>query len=208
MARRKPCRGCGGKKGPGQRGLYCAACTSPEQQLERNRASARRSAAKKLALQKAVREGLPLHERAKVLKKDIPEGMSWCNVCKQVLPSSKFSRTSVRGGACRKCTSVKGHERRVQTQYNLTPEQYQALLDSQGGKCAICRGGSTKRLAVDHDHKCCKSEFSCGKCVRGLLCMNCNGRLLSSVRDSVETLQRAIAYLQDPPAQEVLVSLP
>lgn len=27
---------------------------------------------------------------------------------------------------------------------------------------------------VDHDHKCCSGDKSCGKCVRGILCPGCN----------------------------------
>jgi hypothetical protein len=52
--------------------------------------------------------------------------------------------------------------------HKLTPEQFAAL----GSVCAVC--GSDDRLSVDHDHSCCPGKHSCGKCVRGLLCGNCN----------------------------------
>ncbi|HEX9340460.1 MAG TPA: endonuclease domain-containing protein [Thermoplasmata archaeon] len=46
----------------------------------------------------------------------------------------------------------------------LTDEQYQLLLERQGGVCAICGDKSKSgRLAIDHIHGTTK--------VRGLLCM-------------------------------------
>src|SRR5262245_41188535 len=46
--------------------------------------------------------------------------------------------------------------------YGLTPEAYEALLEAQGGACAICgasngwrhrQSGGLKKLAVDHCHE-------------------------------------------------------
>jgi hypothetical protein len=85
------------------------------------------------------------------------------------------------------------HGKRITDVYGLTPEEYDRLLAFQGGACAICQNiPRTKRLAVDHDHK--------SGAVRGLLCRSCNYKVLGGVKDSVDTLQRAITYLQDPPA--------
>lgn len=72
--------------------------------------------------------------------------------------------------------------------FGLTAEKYETLLEAQGGVCAICKRPETstenrrgvtrvRRLAVDHDRKCCPGDKSCGECFRGLLCMTCNTRL-------------------------------
>lgn len=98
------------------------------------------------------------------------------------------------------------HARTVEATYGITGEQYWALYESQGGKCAICRvaTGKTKRLAVDHNHNCTvghSPHLGCPQCCRGLLCSPCNviiGRLNS------EALVRALDYLLDPPARGVL----
>lgn len=71
--------------------------------------------------------------------------------------------------------------------YGLTHDEYQALLEAQGGVCAICGNGAQQRsLAVDHDHET--------GAVRGLLCDRCNP-MLGYARDNAVVLQAAIAYL-------------
>jgi DNA-directed RNA polymerase subunit RPC12/RpoP len=78
--------------------------------------------------------------------------------------------------------------------HGITEEYYQRLLEFQLGRCAICGNKPrSKRLAVDHNH--------ITGSIRGLLCKNCNYRILGGVRDSVVTLQIAINYLKYPPAQ-------
>ena len=63
----------------------------------------------------------------------------------------------------------------LRAKYGITIEEYQAMLDNQGGVCKLCglvetvkisRGEGVRSLAVDHDH-------NTGK-VRGLLCHQCN----------------------------------
>lgn len=74
-------------------------------------------------------------------------------------------------------------------QFGLTVEQFQALNDAQGGRCAICGvvpSGRFKRLSVDHDHR--TGRF------RGLLCWWCN-RGIGFLQDDPEKMRGAIAYL-------------
>jgi|SRR6185503_15991451 len=87
----------------------------------------------------------------------------------------------------------------VAKQYGLTPEQYKALWELQGGKCYTCQ--RNRGSCVDHDHACCPGKTSCGKCVRGLLCNPCNKGVLGHLRDSVEALERTIEYIKNPPAK-------
>jgi hypothetical protein len=51
-------------------------------------------------------------------------------------------------------------------------------------------------LVVDHDHMCCPVDrYSCGKCVRGLLCRTCN-MALGLLYESSETARSLAAYLE------------
>ena len=79
--------------------------------------------------------------------------------------------------------------------YGLSFTEYQSILDSQKGVCAIC--GNTEQatknyslekrnLAVDHSH-------TTGK-VRGLLCTHCN-QGIGNFRENVDFLAKAISYL-------------
>jgi hypothetical protein len=78
--------------------------------------------------------------------------------------------------------------RRNLRKFGLVPEQYEAMLQNQGGVCAICgMNRDARRLAVDHDHATNK--------VRGILCHFCN-TALGKFLDSVEILKKAIEYLE------------
>lgn len=90
--------------------------------------------------------------------------------------------------------------------FGVTEDQYRELLAKQGGRCAICLKKPGKyRLSVDHDHSCCPGARSCGRCIRGLLCGNCNLKLLGMICQestkgkghAVAVLNRAVAYLND-----------
>jgi len=82
-------------------------------------------------------------------------------------------------------------ERRLKGRYGIDLVSYNALLEKQGGGCAICGGPPNGRSAdafhVDHDH-------ATGK-VRGLLCHHCN-TAIGSLRDDVSLIEKAAAYLR------------
>lgn len=82
--------------------------------------------------------------------------------------------------------------------YGITADEYWEIYNYQGGRCYICqRGtGARKRLSVDHDHKT--------GIVRGLLDTGCNKWVLGLLRDDTDALQRAIDYLDHPPAVYVI----
>lgn len=53
--------------------------------------------------------------------------------------------------------------------YGMTGEEYDLFKQ---GACEVC--GTDENLCIDHDHSCCPGKTSCGGCVRGVLCSNCN----------------------------------
>lgn len=78
---------------------------------------------------------------------------------------------------------------RLMAKYSLAPEDFDRMLEAQGGKCAICGTSDPGRwdfLYVDHDH-------ATGR-VRGLLCSRCN-RGIGLFGDSPGLLERAAHYL-------------
>jgi hypothetical protein len=92
--------------------------------------------------------------------------------------------------------------------YGLTIEAYEVILAAQNGVCRICelpettlgKNGIARRLCVDHDHSCCPGKVTCGKCIRGLLCIRCNAAL-GHFRDDPKNLVAAIAYLESSSPQ-------
>lgn len=83
--------------------------------------------------------------------------------------------------------------------FGLTLEDYDKMLSYQNGVCAICQQKckTGKGLGIDHDHRCCSGNKSCGKCIRGLLCANCNGAI-GMLQEDVAILKKAIVYLTSP----------
>jgi len=69
--------------------------------------------------------------------------------------------------------------------YNITEDEYHALLKKQGEKCGIC-SVSQVTLCVDHCHAT--------GVVRGLLCGNCN-KGIGFLKDDMILLESAKKYL-------------
>lgn len=90
-------------------------------------------------------------------------------------------------------------EQELIRRYNITFEDFQKLLKSQGFACAVCGSldSGTREWSIDHDHKCCPTPAkSCGKCIRGILCGACNCGL-GYFKDDPNRLQAAINYLEN-----------
>ena len=117
-----------------------------------------------------------------------------CNKCNEVKPLDMFhNRTYSPDGKrnqCKRCRSEEAWKRI----YGLEAGEYDTLLESQKGVCAICgtdtpsptQEDTHKHLFVDHCHT--------SGAVRGLLCSSCNTGL-GLFKDNPERLKAAIKYL-------------
>ena len=86
----------------------------------------------------------------------------------------------------------RGHLRR----YGITVEDYEEMLEAQGGVCAICAKhewakskGKVVRLSVDHNHTT--------GAVRSLICRRCNVAVGVMENDGDYLVDRVRAYLED-----------
>ena len=140
-----------------------------------------------------------------------------CNKCGKKKPFAQYSKAAStrdkKRGECKQCAACVGrkwrennreHERSLyhKRHYNIEYGQFQQMLETQGGVCAICHKPEMKRsmLSVDHDHRCCPyRNKSCGMCIRGLICTYCNAGL-AAFRDEPRLLEAAMKYLQQEPA--------
>jgi len=84
---------------------------------------------------------------------------------------------------------AKKHRWRLNREYKLTCDQYDKMLASQGGVCAVCKRICTakSRLGVDHDHAT--------GIIRGLLCGKCNSAL-GLLGDSAERVEALADYIR------------
>jgi hypothetical protein len=138
---------------------------------------------------------------------------SRCGVFKLWSEYSPHNRAQLTGhmSACKECrnrdrtteTTLKGYRRKRSPEerraaaraahllwkFGITQEEYDRLLEAQGGVCALCRQPELKRrrqnrwgdcesvnFHIDHDHSCGlhSAKKACKACIRGLLCNNCN----------------------------------
>ncbi len=109
-----------------------------------------------------------------------------CRTCKERFIPNHSNRAycsiKCRADAARK----KGQ--RYTIKQDMPKGQYEEVLESQGGVCAICGGDDGKRsLAVDHDHATEK--------IRGLLCSRCNMGI-GAFGDSAPLMRDAATYLE------------
>lgn len=139
---------------------------SDEEYRRRHIESSKRSAAKRVEKRRAY-----ARERARKLRSD-PAYL-------------KSLSATVRESRQRDPERHWGYELRKR---GMTRSEYLALLEKQGGVCAICKRSckSGRRLAIDHCHKTSK--------VRGLLCAPCN-TALGLMQEDIQIFSVAARYL-------------
>lgn len=194
----KACRDCGQTKPLHQfppalkrsdgRGSYCRDCMRV-----RSRESYRR---------RAEREGRGVRTPV-----EAPPGRRRCPDCGELKPLGDFPRSGTRrGGYCKPCHNARGRASRERLygstrhyhllqRYGLGEQEVAAMIEAQGGLCAVCRERPAQH--VDHDHLT--------GTVRGVLCFLCNGGL-GLFRDRADVMQKAIDYLERTTWQRTLVS--
>lgn len=130
--------------------------------------------------------------------------MKRCGHCKEEKSEFEFyTNRSKSDGLCSWCKEcMKEYSReynkknkqivqnyKLEYHYSMLPGQYEKILKSQNGVCAICHkiDPTGIRLAVDHCKKTNKN--------RGLLCANCNLGI-GQFKHDVKLLKQAINYLE------------
>jgi len=119
-----------------------------------------------------------------------------CSECNEVHErNAKHLKQGVRSRDCKytkppNWTGLDRWDAIIRRTYGITYEEYEQMVEDQGGGCAIC--GKTeseegRRLPIDHCH-------TTGK-VRGVLCAKCN-QALGMFRDDPELLRNAAQYLE------------
>lgn len=126
--------------------------------------------------------------------------MKRCPRCGETKTRNEFCRNrSARDGLacyCRPCHRAQGTESRtrlyggsrhykLKQKYGIGAAEVASLVESQGGRCAVCKHNPA--VQVDHDHKTGR--------VRGILCDGCNGGI-GAFGEDLELLERAAQYLE------------
>ena len=91
---------------------------------------------------------------------------------------------------CKSCIPKTTPDQNLWNNWKIRRRDYNALLKSQGGGCAICgkQDPVDRNFAVDHVHGSDPVD------IRGLLCTRCNNGL-GNFMDNSQSLQNAIHYL-------------
>ena len=128
--------------------------------------------------------------------------MKKCPECQSIIVGDKrvMSRKKFCSNTCKskyRTSSGARVDTHLWTNFRIREKDYEKILMEQDFRCAICRihqSTQNKAFAVDHDHLCCDGKRCCGKCIRGLLCFECNIGL-GKFKDDPEILKKALGYL-------------
>ncbi len=115
-------------------------------------------------------------EKVEAKWKEIEEaGVRNCSGCREDRTLDEYyfdSRVQRPIAKCKWCVRSK--------KFGITANELKSLYEEQNWKCGLCKEteirisdqGMSHALSVDHEHSCCK--HGCRKCIRGILCNECN----------------------------------
>lgn len=144
----------------------------------------------------------------------IDDGKKICGKCSEPKHLDEFHNDKTRWDGkfawCKRCSNEHTGKIKAALQKNRDPHYlavrrrsrdrenygdatiFHTLIDSQGGKCIICKRDydprAVPRFAIDHCHKT--------HVIRGVLCGRCNNGL-GCANDDIEILEGMIAYLRN-----------
>lgn len=130
-----------------------------------------------------------------------PSLCAWCGK-----PADRSRPAMVWPYICRECVDPIKHLVDRLRRHRVPHEMARRLLDAPG--CEVCgrdivskvrnsEGHVRALLVVDHDHECCPGSRSCGRCVRGFLCPNCNAAS-GMVGENPSVARRLADYIERP----------
>ena len=118
-----------------------------------------------------------------------------CTICGEVKDEDEFhNHNSSNLGKDRRCKPCKAeirHEYHLSSEYNLTVEEYDNMLNEQGGTCA----NESCNYGLDDDHKLYVDHCHETGTVRGLLCHWCNSAE-GYLKSSPEVAQGLLNYMK------------
>ena len=115
---------------------------------------------------------------------------SWCKQCVRKSANEWYEvphnrLIAIKRSSKRIRSKPRDRDRWLMNQYGITSDQFETMLEKQGGKCNICQSDNPRgngNFHVDHDH-------NTGE-IRGALCHLCNVNL-----SSVDSVSDKIGYL-------------
>jgi hypothetical protein len=118
--------------------------------------------------------------------KDCVRTENYGHLQKRLVVEPSYNRDRVR-----KWSQAGDNKRRrnLLSRYGITPDEYDSILEKQGGVCAICclSMDEGRRLAVDHNHETGE--------IRGIVHLRCNS-VIALFKDSPEICRNAAEYLE------------
>lgn len=105
-----------------------------------------------------------------------------CRACNRARASAWYQKNRARGIFNAKRYTLK-------RRYGMTQQDWDDMLISQQGRCALCDSQMLRKKEphIDHDHETNR--------VRGMLCFTCNTGL-GALGDNAAGLRRALAYVE------------